>query len=56
MPTTYDYKVRDKSGNLITGQLVGDSETLVLQKLREQGMTPVQVKKQLCRRIRQTAA
>jgi type IV pilus assembly protein PilC len=45
MPTTYDYKVRDRSGNLITGQLVGDSETLVLQKLREQGMTPVQVKK-----------
>jgi type IV pilus assembly protein PilC len=45
MPTTYDYKVRDKTGNLIAGQLVGDSETLVLQKLRDQGMTPVQVKK-----------
>jgi len=45
MPTTFDYKVRDRSGNLVSGQLIGDSETLVLQKLREQGMTPVEVKK-----------
>ena len=45
MPTTYDYKVRDRSGNLVSGQLIGDSESLVLQKLREQGMTPVEVKK-----------
>ena len=45
MPTTYDYKVRDRSGKLVSGQLMGDSETLVLQKLREQGMTPVEVKK-----------
>jgi type IV pilus assembly protein PilC len=45
MPTTFDYKVRDKTGNLISGTLMGDSETLVLQKLREMGMTPVEVKK-----------
>ncbi len=45
MATTFDYKVRDRSGNLVTGQLVGDSETLVLQKLRDMGMTPVEVKK-----------
>jgi type IV pilus assembly protein PilC len=45
MPTTYDYKVRDKSGSLISGTLMGDSETLVLQKLREMGMTPIEVKK-----------
>ena len=45
MPTTYDYKVRDRSGSLVTGQLVGDSETLVLSKLREMGMTPLAVKK-----------
>jgi len=45
MPTTFEYKVRDRSGKLVTGQLIGDSETLVLQKLREQGYTPVQVKK-----------
>jgi len=45
MPTTFDYKVRDRSGALVTGQLVGDSETLVLARLREMGMTPVEVKK-----------
>jgi type IV pilus assembly protein PilC len=45
MATTYDYKVRDRTGNLVSGQLVGDSEALVLAKLREMGMTPVNVKK-----------
>jgi type IV pilus assembly protein PilC len=44
MPQTYDYKVRDRTGSLVTGQLVGDSETLVLQRLREMGMTPIRVK------------
>jgi type IV pilus assembly protein PilC len=45
MPTTYDYKVRDSGGKLITGQVVGDNESLVVRKLREMGMTPVEVKK-----------
>jgi type IV pilus assembly protein PilC len=45
MPQTYDYKVRDRTGSMVTGKLVGDSETLVLQRLREMGMTPVEVKK-----------
>jgi type IV pilus assembly protein PilC len=45
MPDTYDYKVRDRTGKLISGQLVGDSEMLVLRRLREMGMTPVDVKK-----------
>ena len=45
MPQAYDYKVRDRSGSLVTGQMAGDSETLVLQRLREMGMTPVEVKK-----------
>jgi type IV pilus assembly protein PilC len=45
MPTTYDYKVRDRAGNLVSGQLVGDSEGLVMTKLREMGMTPIEVKK-----------
>ena len=46
MPQTYQYKVRDKSGNLITGTLVADSEMLVLQRLREQGYQPLEVGKQ----------
>ena len=45
MPTTYEYQVRDRAGNLVSGQLVGDSEGLVMTKLREMGMTPIEVKK-----------
>src|SRR6266498_3707514 len=45
MPTTYEYKVRDRAGNLVSGELIGDSEGLVMTKLREMGMTPIQVKK-----------
>ncbi len=45
MPATYEYKVRDRSGNLVSGQLVGDSEGLVMTKLREMGLTPIEVKK-----------
>jgi type IV pilus assembly protein PilC len=45
VPATYDYKVRDRAGNVVTGQLIGDSEGLVMAKLREMGMTPVEVKK-----------
>jgi type IV pilus assembly protein PilC len=46
MPQTYQYKVRDKSGNLITGTLVADSEVLVLKRLREQGYMPLEVGKE----------
>jgi type IV pilus assembly protein PilC len=45
MPTTYEYKVRDRAGNLVSGQLIGDSEGLVMIKLREMGMTPIEVKR-----------
>ncbi len=45
MPTTFEYKVRDRSGNLVTGQLIGDSEDLVRRRLREQGLTPIEVRK-----------
>ncbi|HET7870005.1 MAG TPA: type II secretion system F family protein [Actinomycetota bacterium] len=45
MPTTYQYKVRDRAGNLVSGELIGDSEGLVMTKLREMGMTPIEVKK-----------
>ncbi len=43
MPDTYTYKVRDRSGNLVTGTLMADSERLVLERLREMGMTPIEV-------------
>jgi type IV pilus assembly protein PilC len=46
MPDTYAYKVRDRGGNLVSGTLVADNEALVLQRLREQGLTPLEVGKQ----------
>ena len=46
MPATFQYKVRDRSGNLISGTLEADSELLVLQRLREQGYTPLEVGKE----------
>ncbi|HYX79872.1 MAG TPA: type II secretion system F family protein, partial [Actinomycetota bacterium] len=45
MPTTFDYKVRTQFVQLVTGQLIGDNESLVVRKLREQGLTPIEVKK-----------
>jgi type IV pilus assembly protein PilC len=39
----YKYKVRDRSGQIVTGSLVADNEALVLQRLREQGYTPLEV-------------
>jgi len=46
MATTFQYKVRDKAGNTVTGTLVADSEMLVLQRLREMGYTPLEVGKE----------
>jgi type IV pilus assembly protein PilC len=45
MADTFNYKVRDRTGNLVTGSLVADSEGLVLQRLREMGYTPLDVTK-----------
>jgi type IV pilus assembly protein PilC len=38
--------VRDRSGNLVRGTLVADSEPLVLQRLREMGYTPLDVQQE----------
>jgi type IV pilus assembly protein PilC len=46
MPDTYQYKVRDRAGNMVSGTLVADSELLVLQRLREMGYTPLEVGKE----------
>ncbi len=34
MALTYEYKVRDRSGSLVQGQLEGDSMALVVRRLR----------------------
>ncbi|MGH9082130.1 MAG: type II secretion system F family protein [Acidimicrobiales bacterium] len=43
MTTTFDYKVRDHTGNLIEGRLDGDSVPLVVGRLRAMGYLPVSV-------------
>jgi type IV pilus assembly protein PilC len=40
---TFDYKVRDKAGQLVEGQLDGDSMALVVRRLREMGYMPISV-------------
>jgi type IV pilus assembly protein PilC len=40
---TFEYKVRDKSGGLVEGQLDGDSMALVVRRLREMGYMPISV-------------
>lgn len=46
MSATYAYKVRDSQGKTIEGTLAAENEQLVRSKLREMGMTPVEIKKQ----------
>ena len=43
MSTTYVYKVRDKIGTVHKGSIEGQSEQLVVAKLRELGYVPVSV-------------
>jgi len=43
MALTFDYKVRDRTGKLVEGQLEGDSMALVVSKLREMGYLPIAV-------------
>jgi type IV pilus assembly protein PilC len=40
---TFDYKVRDRSGEMVEGQLDGDSMALVVRRLREMGYMPISV-------------
>jgi type IV pilus assembly protein PilC len=44
MAETYTYRVRDRRGTLITGEIVGESPDLVLSKLREMKYIPLEVK------------
>jgi len=43
MALTFDYKVRDRGGSLVQGQLEGDSLALVVGKLRDMGYLPISV-------------
>lgn len=45
MAETFTYKVRDKSGQIIEGELDADNTTVVAAKLREMGYIPVSIDK-----------
>jgi type IV pilus assembly protein PilC len=44
MPDTYTYRVRDRRGALLAGELQADNRDLVLSRLREQGLIPLEIK------------
>ncbi len=46
MPESYAYKVRDRSGSVVSGTMMADSESLALNKLREMGYQPIEVNKE----------
>jgi type IV pilus assembly protein PilC len=46
MPDTFSYKVRDKSGKLVEGQLEAENAQLVVSKLRSMGYVPIEIEQQ----------
>ncbi|MBI4729877.1 MAG: type II secretion system F family protein [Acidobacteria bacterium] len=46
MATTFAYKVRDRSGKLVSGSLEAESPSLVAGKLREMGFAPILIQEQ----------
>jgi type IV pilus assembly protein PilC len=43
MPTTYQYKVKDRQGRLLEGSLEAESTTLVVNRLRQMGYVPIAI-------------
>ena len=46
MAETYAYKVRDRAGKLVEGQLEADNAQLVVSKLRSMGYVPIEINAQ----------
>jgi type IV pilus assembly protein PilC len=46
MATTYAYKVRDKAGKMTSGTLEADSQTLVVSRLKQMGLSPITIEEQ----------
>ena len=40
---TYDYSVRDRTGKIVSGTLEAESQTAVVQRLKQMGYAPVSV-------------
>ena len=41
--TTFQYKVRDREGRIVEGNLEGDSQSLVAEKLKQMGYVPISI-------------
>src|SRR5689334_1705366 len=46
MPETFTYKVRDRTGKLVEGQLEAENAQLVVSKLRSMGYVPIEIEQQ----------
>src|SRR5690349_22623685 len=46
MPETFSYKVRDRQGKLVEGQLEAENAQLVVSKLRSMGYVPIEIEQQ----------
>jgi type IV pilus assembly protein PilC len=44
LPSTYAYKVRDRQGSTVSGEMSAENQDLVLAKLRDMGYVPLEVK------------
>ena len=42
-PSTFAYKVRDRSGRLLDGEIQGTSQAAVVRALRDKGMVPIRI-------------
>jgi type IV pilus assembly protein PilC len=46
MAETFTYKVRDRAGKTVEGQLEADNAQLVVSKLRSMGYVPIEIEQQ----------
>ena len=46
MAETFAYKVRDRAGKMVEGQLEADNAQLVVSKLRSMGYVPIEIEQQ----------
>src|ERR1043165_7984246 len=51
MAVTFQYRVRDGEGRLLQGALEGDSQTLVAEKLRQMGYSPIAIEEEKASKV-----
>jgi type IV pilus assembly protein PilC len=56
MPTTYAYKVRDRSGKVLSGSLDADNTALVANRLRQMGYVPIAIDKKAGANVKRDVA